>query len=740
MAVRMRQLRVEAKDKVGERVRVLDGGHVADKRAVVQHRTLLHAPLAKDGRNLQQRLDVVVRVEHGEASDEQRKQDHARRPNVDGHRLVLTLEQHFGRAEAPRTRSIRANGLTCIVEQIAHPLRRRVHGRDARTQRTSDTVCAGGRCKPAVVTARDQAFDGRDTTGKRLARLEIDRVDGTVDLLGSVRMTWCGAGVVTLAAPLGGLEAFGETKVAERAVTGGGIVEKVGGLDVAVHDAGVVYAVQGREEAAKVVLEVAEGHLLVVVAKVAVARVGHDGDDLVLGAEGGDEVGDVLCGAQILHDGELVEDALWTRCDVDLFEGDVADALAEGIERSACDPLVVVEREMLQVDSLVDGREGALAESVDDLVVVAEAVDGGFEVFDFVVELEHFAVARIIAGSGHGCFWNFFFFFFFGKLIHIVRSAVGLGVGGEQGCWLKLRRERRCVLMRVGWQMAGFRGGECCAAAYDRDRGQEYEGLLRARVAGKGEEMNDRMWRARRPTGLGQLGQRRKRWALTEALALAGALVPERLRDLVVSCRPSWKEEQARARSSRRSRGGKVRASRLYAVSRRGVAGQMRSSQTSQTRSAALRHWRCTPTCRRGFWSKGSAGSAGFAGSARVRTPTASFWPLPVRTTLFEVAAQLPGVREKEQHESCVDLPLVFEPTRDSALASTFGSDRRFFRAPPPHLLPLQPQHHGRRNAPPSPWLNGLHHQAMRPRLSFSESLSSQLPSVRWMTFTLHTA
>ncbi len=56
--------------------------------------------------------------------------------------------------------------------------------------------------------------------------------------------------------------------------------------------------------------------------------------------------------------------------------------------------------------------------------------------------------------------------------------------------------------------------------------------------------MSDRRWRARRPIGPERLRQRRERRTRAEALAPASALVPERLRDLLVSCRPSWQRSE----------------------------------------------------------------------------------------------------------------------------------------------------------------------------------------------------
>lgn len=54
------------------------------------------------------------------------------------------------------------------------------------------------------------------------------------------------------------------------------------------------------------------------------AEVGQDGDDLIGGAESGDQRADGRALAQVVKQLELVEDTSRAGCDVDLLNGDVA--------------------------------------------------------------------------------------------------------------------------------------------------------------------------------------------------------------------------------------------------------------------------------------------------------------------------------------------------------------------------------------------------------------------------------
>lgn len=68
-------------------------------------------------------------------------------------------------------------------------------------------------------------------------------------------MFCCGTGVVTFAPPVHRVEAFGETKVAQNAVTCARVEEKVGRFDVSMDDVDGVGSSESVEEAAKVVAD-----------------------------------------------------------------------------------------------------------------------------------------------------------------------------------------------------------------------------------------------------------------------------------------------------------------------------------------------------------------------------------------------------------------------------------------------------------------------------------------------------
>jgi len=71
-------------------------------------------------------------------------------------------------------------------------------------------------------------------------------------------------GMMALTTPVMGVEGLSEAKVAEHPMTGDGIVEEVGGLDVAVNDALFMNSKQSLEQAAEVVLQVAKRDFAIV--------------------------------------------------------------------------------------------------------------------------------------------------------------------------------------------------------------------------------------------------------------------------------------------------------------------------------------------------------------------------------------------------------------------------------------------------------------------------------------------
>ena len=62
--------------------------------------------LAKDDHELEQSFGIGVGIEHGKSLGQESQQDDPGRPNVDGWRLVLTLEEDFGSSEASCTSSV----------------------------------------------------------------------------------------------------------------------------------------------------------------------------------------------------------------------------------------------------------------------------------------------------------------------------------------------------------------------------------------------------------------------------------------------------------------------------------------------------------------------------------------------------------------------------------------------------------------------------------------------------------
>lgn len=256
-------------DLLEREARAADRRDRALEDGAVQVRARLHALGAKDGRDLDHGLDVVGRVEEGEAPREDREQDHARRPDVDLGALVGTLEQHLGRPKPARAGAVRAPRGPRVVLRVA------VRG-------------------PRV---------GSDAG-----------LHAAFALVG-VLLTETRFGI--------GAFAFRQPEVDEHAALLVGLVEEVRGLDVAVDDALEMHGGQGLEERAEVDLHLRDRHLTEVLAEVRVPEVGEHGDDLVCRAERRDERTDRVEAAEVVEELQLVEDARGTAGDVDLLDGHV---------------------------------------------------------------------------------------------------------------------------------------------------------------------------------------------------------------------------------------------------------------------------------------------------------------------------------------------------------------------------------------------------------------------------------
>ena len=211
-----------------------------------------HAPFAEDGRDLDHGVDVVARVEEGEALREHGQQDDAGGPDVDLARLRGALEQDLGGAEAAGAGAVgAARGPGVILGVGGH----------------------GG------VLGRVRVFDLQAAPRGRLG----------ADAVGSV-----------------GALALRKTEVDEHAPLAVDVIQEVGRLDVPVHDAFPVHGVEGGEEGGEVGLHVPGVHPAEVLAEVLVLVVGEDGDDLVLVAEGGNEGAYRAGVAKVVEELELV--------------------------------------------------------------------------------------------------------------------------------------------------------------------------------------------------------------------------------------------------------------------------------------------------------------------------------------------------------------------------------------------------------------------------------------------------
>lgn len=246
-----------------------NGGDIRLESGAVDLSSELHPPGAKDGGNLNHGLDVVGAVEEGEAAGHDGEEDDAGGPDVELGGLLGALEQDLGGTEATSSCTVGTAGGTGVVLWIA---------------------------VMRATVGKDGFFD-----------------PGTADVHIIMAEAWLGVDTFPL----------GKAKVDENATTGSGVVEEIGGLDIAVDDVCVVGKLQGGEETAQIDGHVGGVHAAEVVTEIIVAKVGKDGDDLVGAAEGGDEGTHGRAVFEVVEKFQLVEDALRRGCDVDLLDGDV---------------------------------------------------------------------------------------------------------------------------------------------------------------------------------------------------------------------------------------------------------------------------------------------------------------------------------------------------------------------------------------------------------------------------------
>lgn len=242
------------------------------ERNAVQLTGQFHSPGPKKRSDLDHGLDVVGAVEEGKTAGEDGEQNDASGPNVKLGGLLGALEEDLGGAEAASACTVGTTRRSCVIFGVAMV---------------------------------------RTAVGEHGA-LEAGATSGGVVMADA----WLGVGAFAL----------GEAKVNKHAAAGLGVVEKVGGLDVTVDDACLVGGFQSGEKAAHVDGHVLGSHGAEVVAKVVVAEVREDGDDLIGAAKSGDQRADSGTVFQVVEEFELVENALGRRSHVDLLDGDVSGA------------------------------------------------------------------------------------------------------------------------------------------------------------------------------------------------------------------------------------------------------------------------------------------------------------------------------------------------------------------------------------------------------------------------------
>lgn len=205
--------RIESADKVGDpKSFCILERNVAMQCAVVQERCPRDASLSEDDHELKKRFNVVIGIKEWKAACQECKHYDASGPNVNGGRLILALEEDLGSAEATSSGSVGAHTGTSVFLDHADTLWRR-------------------HCLLARIRCHMPAALMKCPTNLRV-RAEHRLVDSGL----AVRISLVRNGMVTLAAPFLRVEALGQTKVAQSALSRTGIVKEVCGLHIAVDD------------------------------------------------------------------------------------------------------------------------------------------------------------------------------------------------------------------------------------------------------------------------------------------------------------------------------------------------------------------------------------------------------------------------------------------------------------------------------------------------------------------------
>jgi hypothetical protein len=105
------------------------------------------------------------------------------------------------------------------------------------------------------------------------------------------------------------------------------VVKEVGRFDVAMENLLRVNRAQGGEKTAKVLAYVWNGHVTVVLAKVAMLTIWEDGDDLVQMTKGGDKRAHLVRVLQVMEQLELVEYTHRAARDIYLFDGNIVGSV-----------------------------------------------------------------------------------------------------------------------------------------------------------------------------------------------------------------------------------------------------------------------------------------------------------------------------------------------------------------------------------------------------------------------------
>lgn len=178
-----------------------------------------HALLSKNGRNLDHGLDVIRRVEEGEATREDSQENDTDAPNVDLGRLLGALEQNLWGAESSGPCAIRSPGRASVLFGIAV------------------VWCTAG------VEGRTQSR----LTGYRVV------VANTVGAIATLTL--------------------GQTKVDQNTTSSGRVVEKIGGFNITVQNGMGVDTRQRRKQRSEVDGNIRDCHLAEVFAEIGMAEV-----------------------------------------------------------------------------------------------------------------------------------------------------------------------------------------------------------------------------------------------------------------------------------------------------------------------------------------------------------------------------------------------------------------------------------------------------------------------------------